>query len=133
MEKKEFIERQETDLGSIRIADEVVAIIAGLAATEIKGVAGMSGGLAGGIAEMLGRKNLSKGVKVEVGEKEAAVDMFVIVEYGVRIPEVAIGVQENVKRAIESMTGLTVVEVNINIQGVVFPTPEVKEEEHRVK
>lgn len=133
MEKSDFIERHETELGSIRIADEVVAIIAGLAATEIKGVAGMSGGLAGGIAEILGRKNLSKGVKVEVGEKEAAVDMFIIVEYGVRIPDVAIHIQENVKRAIESMTGLGVVEVNVNVQGVVFPNPETKEEEHRVR
>ncbi|MFA5882014.1 MAG: Asp23/Gls24 family envelope stress response protein [Eubacteriales bacterium] len=133
MEKKDIIERQENELGSIRIADEVVAIIAGLAATEIKGVAGMSGGLAGGIAEMLGRKNLSKGVKVEVGEKEAAVDMFIIVEYGVRIPDVAIHIQENVKRAIESMTGLNVVEVNVNVQGVVFSTPEPKDEEQRVR
>ncbi len=133
METKDIIERHDSELGSIRIADEVVAIIAGLAATEIKGVAGMSGGLAGGIAEMLGRKNLSKGVKVEVGEKETAVDMFVIVEYGVRIPDVAIQIQENVKRAIESMTGLTVVEVNVHIQGVVFPSPEPKEEEHRVR
>lgn len=133
MEKKDIIERQENELGSIRIADEVVAIIAGLAATEIKGVAGMSSGLAGGIAEMLGRKNLSKGVKVEVGEKEAAVDMFIIVEYGVRIPDVAIHIQENVKRAIESMTGLNVVEVNVNVQGVVFSTPEQKDEEQRVR
>lgn len=133
MEKKDIIERHETDLGTIRIADEVVAVISGLAATEIKGVAGMSGGLAGGIAEMLGRKNLSRGVKVEVGEKECAVDMFIIVEYGVRIPDVAIRIQENVKRAIESMTGLGVVEVNVNVQGVVFPTPEPKEEEHRVR
>lgn len=133
MEKKDIIERHETELGTIRIADEVVAIIAGLAATEIKGVAGMSGGLAGGIAEMLGRKNLARGVKVEVGEKEAAVDMFVIVEYGVRIPDVATRIQENVKNAIESMTGLNVVEVNVNVQGVVFPAPEPKEEEHRVR
>jgi len=133
MEKKDIIERHETELGTIRIADEVVAIIAGLAATEIKGVAGMSGGLAGGIAEMLGRKNLARGVKVEVGEKEAAVDMFVIVEYGVRIPDVATRIQENVKGAIESMTGLNVVEVNVNVQGVVFPAPEPKEEEHRVR
>ena len=126
-----FIERSG-EIGSIRIADEVVAVIAGLAATEIKGVAGMSGGLAGGIAEILGRKNLSKGVKVEVGEKETAVDLFCIVEYGVRIPDVAVKIQENVKKAIESMTGLVVVEVNVHIQGVAFPA-EKKEEEHRVR
>ncbi|MCG0277616.1 MAG: Asp23/Gls24 family envelope stress response protein [Thermanaeromonas sp.] len=118
-----------TELGSIRIADEVVAIIAGLAATEVEGVAGMSGGIAGGIAEMLGRKNLSKGVKVEVGEKEAAVDLFVIVDYGVRIPDVAIKIQERVKRSIESMTGLRVVEVNVHVQGVAFPHEKAPEEE----
>ncbi|MCF6096686.1 Asp23/Gls24 family envelope stress response protein [Thermovorax subterraneus] len=106
--------------GSVKITDEVVSIIAGLAATEVEGVAGMSGGLAGGIAEMLGRKNLSKGVKVQVGEKEVVVDIYIIVNYGVRIPEVAWKVQENVKKAIENMTGLTVTEVNIHVQGVNF-------------
>lgn len=131
------MERQLLDtkegFGSIRIADEVVGVIAGLAATEIGGVAGMSGGLAGGIAEILGRKNLSKGVKVEVGEKEAAVDLFIIVDYGVRIPEIAMKIQDNVKRAIESMTGLDVVEINVHIQGVAFHKEEPKEEEPRVR
>lgn len=124
--------RVESDKGAIRIADEVVAIIAGLAATEIEGVAGMSGGIAGGIAEMLGRKNLSKGVKVEVGEKEAAVDLYVVVEFGVRIPDVAMRIQDNVKKAIEGMTGLKVVETNVHIQGVAFPEAQT-EEEHRVR
>ncbi|MEL7635340.1 MULTISPECIES: Asp23/Gls24 family envelope stress response protein [Sporomusa] len=123
---------EQTDVGSIRIADEVVGIIAGLAATEVPGVAGMSAGLVGGIAEMLGKKNLSKGVKVEVGEKEAAVDLYIIVEYGVRIPDVALRVQENVKRGIESMTGLDVVEVNIHVQGVGF-AQDVKEDDIRVR
>lgn len=133
MEKKERVEKTEhNDVGSIRIADEVVGVIAGLAATEIAGIAGMSAGLVGGIAEMLGKKNLSKGVKVEVGEREAAVDLYVIVEYGVRIPDVALRVQENVKRAIESMTGLEVVEVNIHIQGVGF-SEEGKDEDIRVR
>lgn len=126
------IVESDSDLGTIKIADEVVAIIAGLAATEVLGVAGMSGGLAGGIAEMLGRKNLTKGVKVEVGEKQTAVDLFLIVEYGTKIPEVAWHVQENVKKAIENMTGLDVVEVNIHIQGVKIAGEE-KEEEIRVK
>jgi uncharacterized alkaline shock family protein YloU len=133
VEKRERIEKTEhNDVGSIRIADEVVGIIAGLAATEVDGVAGMSAGLVGGIAEMLGKKNLSKGVKVEVGEREAAVDLYIIVEYGVRIPDVALRVQENVKRGIESMTGLDVVEVNIHVQGVGF-APEGKEEDIRVR
>lgn len=120
-------------LGAVRIADEVVSIIAGLAATEVNGIEGMSGGLVGGIAEMLGRKNFAKGVKVEVGEKEAAVDLYIIVKYGVRIPDVALSVQENVKQAIETMTGLSVVEVNVHVQGVGFPEEEKVEEEVRVR
>lgn len=125
------IERVEH--GSIKIADEVVATIAGLAAEQIPGVAGMSGGIVGGIAERLGRRNLSKGVKVEVGEKEAAVDLYVIMEYGVSIPEVAMRIQESVRQAIESMTGLKVIEANIHVQGVALESGEIKEEEPRVK
>ena len=120
-------------IGSVRIADEVVSIIAGMAATEVDGIAGMSGGLVGGIAEILGKKNLAKGVKVEVGETEAAVDLYIIVKFGVRIPDVALNVQEKVKNAIESMTGLSVVEVNVYVQGVGFPETEEKEEEVRVR
>lgn len=119
-------------LGTIRIADEVVSIIAGLAATEVEGVAGMSGGIAGGIAEILGRKNFSKGVKVEVGEKEAAIDLYIIVKYGVRIPDIALNVQEAVKAAIENMTGLSTVEVNVHVQGVGSPE-DVQTEEVRVR
>ncbi len=106
------------DYGQIKISDEVVGIIASLAATEVKGVAGMSGGIAGGISEMLGRKNFSKGVKVEVKEKEVSISLYIIVEYGAKIPEVAWEVQESVKNTIETMTGLNVVDVNINVQGV---------------
>ena len=120
-----------TDTGAVRISDEVVSVIAGLAAMEIDGVAGMSGGLAGGIAEMLGRKNLSKGVKVEVGEREAAIDMFIIVEFGVRIPDIAIQVQDKVKKAVEGMTGLKVIEINVHVQGIAFSPTESPEE--RVK
>ena len=125
----------DNSLGSIRIADEVVEVIAGLAASEVEGVVGMSGGLVGDLAHMLGRnKNLSKGVKVEVGEHEVAVDLFIVVEYGVAIPDVAINVQESVKEAIESMTGLKVVEANVHLQGVNFKAlPETKEEDFRLK
>ncbi|MBP1759979.1 MAG: hypothetical protein H6Q63_896 [Firmicutes bacterium] len=125
----------DNSLGSIRIADEVVEVIAGLAASEVEGVVGMSGGLVGDLANMLGRnKNLSKGVKVEVGEHEVAVDLFIVVEYGVSIPDVALSVQEAVKDAIESMTGLKVVEANVHVQGVNFrPLPETKEEDLRLK
>lgn len=132
MEKEKEIKKPGT-LGSIRIADEVVSIIAGLAATEVEGIAGMSGGIAGGIAEMLGRKNFAKGVKVEVGEKEAAVDLYIIVKYGVRIPDIALAAQENVKQAIETMTGLSVVEVNVHVQGVGFPDEDDHEDEVRVR
>lgn len=118
--------------GSIKISDEVVKIIAGLAATEVPGVSGMSGGLAGGIAEKLGRKNLSKGIKAEVEEKETSIDVYVIVDYGAYIQEVASQIQTRVKNAVESMTGLKVIDINVNIQGVSFG-PENKEEDGRVK
>ncbi len=117
------------DYGSVKISEEVVAIIAGIAATDVPGVAGMSGGIAGGIAEILGRKNLSKGVKVEVGEKEAAIDLYIIVEFGARIPEVAWDIQDKVKNAVQSMTGLNVIEVNIHVQGVNFDKEIKKESE----
>ncbi|EMS71949.1 Asp23/Gls24 family envelope stress response protein [Ruminiclostridium cellobioparum] len=117
------------DYGSVKISEEVVAIIAGIAATDVPGVAGMSGGIAGGIAEILGRKNLSKGVKVEVGEKEAAIDLYIIVEFGARIPEVAWDIQDKVKNAVQSMTGLNVIEVNIHVQGVNFDKEIKKENE----
>lgn len=136
MEKnKESVDQvTHNDMGVIKIADEVVAIVASLAATEVKGVAGMSGGVSAGIVEMLGRKNLSKGVKVEVGEKEAAVDVFVIVEFGASIPDVAQQIQKKVKEAIETMTGLKVVEINIHVQGVAFEKPEAKDiDNQRVK
>ncbi|MDO4581156.1 MAG: Asp23/Gls24 family envelope stress response protein [Bacillota bacterium] len=110
--------------GSVKIASDVVATIAGLAASEVAGIAGMSGGVAGGIAEMLGRKNLTKGVKVEVVESSCTIDIFSIIEYGVSITEVAAKVQANVKNAVESMTGLTCTAVNVHIQGVSFPKAE---------
>jgi len=133
MDNEKSLVKSDNGLGAIKIADEVVSIIAGLATTEIDGIAGMSGGVVGGIAEMLGKKNFSKGVKVEVGEKEAAVDLYVIVKYGARIPDVALAAQENVKKEIETMTGLSVVEVNIHVQGVHFPEDEEKEEDVRVR
>lgn len=117
------------EMGAVRIANEVVAIVASLAAIEVPGLSGMSGGVVGGIAERLGRKNLSKGVKVEVGEREAAIDLYVIVDFGVRIPDVATQVQTSVKRAVETMTGLKVVEVNVHVQGVAFSKEEESEEE----
>ncbi|ADL13247.1 protein of unknown function DUF322 [Acetohalobium arabaticum DSM 5501] len=133
MDDMEAMKKVENDVGTVRIANEVVGIIAGLAATEVEGVAGMSGGFAGGIAEILGKKNLSKGVKVEVGEKEAAIDLYVITEYGIRIPDVAWEIQDNVKQAIEDMTGLSVVEVNVHVQGVDFGDEQEEEAEEEEK
>ena len=118
-ENNEISYIEETNkTGTISYANDVIAIIAGLAATEIAGISGMSGGITSGIAEMLGRKNLTKGVKVEVGTEETAIDLNVIVDYGVQIHKVAFDVQENVKKAVETMTGLHVVEVNVYVQGV---------------
>lgn len=117
----------ENNIGVVKITDDVVSIIAGLAAIDVPGVASMSGGFAGGIAEALGMKNLSKGVKVEVGEKEALINLYIIVEYGARIPEVAWNIQEKVKQTVESMTGLIVTEVNIHVQGINM-AKEVKKE-----
>lgn len=124
-------ETAKTDKGSkqgtIKISEEVVTTIAGLAALEVAGVAGMSGGIAGDLVEKLGRKNLSKGIKAEVSENEATIDINAIVDYGVNIHEVALELQNSVKNAIENMTGLDVVNVNVNIQGLSFG-PESKEE-----
>ena len=104
---------------SIKIADDVIAVIAGAAASEVPGVASMAGGFAGGISEVFsGKKNFAKGIKVEAGEKETKIDVSIVVEYGVRIPDVAFEIQNRVKKAVEGMTGLKVVEVNVHIQGV---------------
>ena len=113
------------DENQIQIADDVVAVIAGVAVSEVPGVYGMAGGFAGGISEVLsGKKNLAKGIKVEVGEKETKIDVNIIVEYGARIPDVAFEIQNRVKKAVETMTGLKVVEVNVHVQGVNAETTE---------
>ena len=124
MENKENVENvnlteELNDTSSIQIADEVVAVISGIAVSEIPGVYSMAGSFAGGITEVLsGKKNLSKGIKVEVGEKEAKIDVNIIVEYGTRIPDIAFEIQNRVKKAVENMTGLKVTEVNVHVQGV---------------
>ncbi len=107
-----------SELGAIKIADEVVSIIAGLAAVQVEGVVEMSGGVAGDIADLLKRKNFSKGVKSVVGDTDTTVDIFLAVEYGVSIPSVAAEIQAKVTRAVETMTGLKVLNVNIHVQGV---------------
>ena len=105
--------------GTITYATEVIATIAGVAANEVEGIAGMA--VSGGITDMLSRnRNITKGVKVEVGPQEVAVDLFTIVEYGQPIQKVASDVQENVRKALESLTGLHVVRVDVHVQGVSF-------------
>ncbi len=105
-------------IGEVRIADEVVAIIAGLAATECDGVDSMAGNITNELVGKLGMKNLSKGVKVDVTEEHVSVDLSLNIKYGFPIPDVCSRVQERVKSAIENMTGLTVLDVNIRIAGV---------------
>lgn len=105
-------------VGEVQIADEVVAIIAGLAATEVEGVASMSGNITNELVGKLGMKNLSKGVKVDVLEGAVSVELALNMKYGYSIPSVSAKAQEKVKTAIEVMTGLTVSDVNIHIAGV---------------
>lgn len=134
-EDKEIQETEENEITSsdntgIKISNDVVASIAGVAVSEVPGVYSMAGGLAGGISEVFsGKKNLSKGIKVEVGEKDTKIDVNIIVEYGVRIPDVAFEIQGRVKKAVETMTGLKVSGVNIHVQGIKTNAVENKEKE----
>ena len=119
VENVEEVVEENSDKSEIKIADDVVSVSAGIAASEVPGVSGMAGGFAGGISEVFsGKKNLSKGIKVEVGERETKIDVNIIVEYGVRIPDVAFEIQGRVKKAVETMTGLKVSGVNIHVQGI---------------
>ena len=105
-------EEQTDQTEKIEISNDVIAVIAGVAVSEVQGVAGMSGGFAGGISEVLsGKKNLAKGIKVEKNENKVKIDVNIIVEYGTRIPDVAFEIQNRVKKAVENMTGLGVEEV----------------------
>ena len=114
---KESIELTET-MGTISYADDVIATIAGLACMEIEGIAGMSGGLISGVAELLGGKNLTKGVKVDVTGKDVKCDIFVVMEYGVEMHKVAENAQKAIKKEIENMAGLNVISVNVSVQGI---------------
>ena len=126
----EIIENEEGANDGIKISNDVVAVIAGVAVSEVPGVASMSGGFAGGITEVLsGKKNLSKGIKVDADEKEVKIDVNIIVEYGSRIPDVAFEIQNRVKKSVENMTGLKVAEVNVHVQGVKKEKEENEEKE----
>ena len=106
------------DIGQVQIADEVIAVIAGLAATEVEGVASMAGNITNELVSKLGMKNLSKGVKVSVENGVVKVDLTLNIDYGYSVPKTSEKVQERVKSAIENMTGLTVSDVNIRIASV---------------
>lgn len=123
---------EELQSGLIRISDDVVATIAGLASLETPGVAAMSGGISEGLAKRLSGRNVQKGVSVEVGQLEAAIDLRIVVHYGIDIPTVCRSIQVNVREAVENMTGLRVVEVNVKVEGVAFKE-DGSDEASRVK
>ena len=132
-ENEEIVELDneiKTENDTIKISDDVVAVIAGVAVSEVPGVAGMAGGFAGGISEVFsGKKNLAKGIKVDTTDNKAKIDVNIIVEYGARIPDVAFEIQNRVKKSVENMTGLKVAEVNVHVQGVKTEKEEINEEE----
>lgn len=111
----------EDKIGNVKISVDVIATVASIATNEIKGVAGMSGTALGGIADILGgKRSRGKGVKVDVSGDTCVIDLNIAVNYGVRIPDIAWDVQENVKNSVESMTGMTVSKVNIHVDGINF-------------
>lgn len=115
---EENLEAVEINVEGIKISNDAVATYAGIAVSEVQGVYGMSGGFAGFTEAISGKKNFSKGIKVEVTEKNAKIDVSIVVEYGARIPDVAFEIQNIVKKSVESMTGLKVLEVNVHVNGV---------------
>lgn len=119
-----------TENEGIQISNDVIAVISGVAVSEVQGVSSMAGGFAGGISEVLsGKKNLAKGIKVDKDENKVKIDVNIIVEYGTRIPDVAFEIQNRVKTSVENMTGLKVEEVNVHVQGVSTNTVAKEEEE----
>lgn len=115
---------------NLNISEDVIGIIAGLAASEVEGIAGMTLGFVDGINQILGsNKKYSKGVKISLEGKKVVIDLYVNVKYGVRIPDIAWAAQNAVKSAVENMTGLEVISVNINVQGITFDKKEIPVEE----
>lgn len=118
LNRNTYVLQEDENIGSVKIADDVVAMIAGIAATEVEGVAAMAGNVTNELMSKVGVKNLKKGVKVDVFDKVVEVDLALIMEYGYNIPATSQKVQDKVKNAIENMTGLEVADVNIRIAGV---------------
>lgn len=128
--EKDETKKEESESDNIQISDDVIASIAGMAAQEVPGVYEMAGGFAGGISEVLsGKKNMAKGIKVDVKDKVVKIDVNIIVEYGSRIPDVAFEIQKRVKTAVENMTGLKTSEVNVHVQGVQTKSQEEEKAE----
>ena len=117
-ERNTYTIQNDESLGEVKIADEVVAIIAALAATEVEGVSSMAGNITNEVISKLGIKNLSKGVKVDVLEGVVTVSLALNMKYNYNIMDVTAKVQEKVKNAVENMTGLEVADVNIKVAGV---------------
>ena len=128
VKKEDVIEDADSNVEidtNLNISEDVIGIIAGLAASEVEGIAGMTLGFVDGINQILGgNKKYSKGVKIELEGKKVTIDLYVNVKYGVRIPDIAWDAQKAVKSAVENMTGLDVVAVNINVQGITFDKKE---------
>ncbi|MCK0472552.1 Asp23/Gls24 family envelope stress response protein [Halalkalibacter sp. APA_J-10(15)] len=123
------LEEQKSELGKVEISPEVIEVIAGIAASEVDGVATMRGNFATGVAEKLGRKNHGKGVKVELEEEGITIDVSVVITYGVSVPDVANLIQSNVKQALQTMTAIDVQAVNVHVVGVQFETVEANQDE----
>lgn len=119
--------------GSVNIADEVVAVIASMAASEVSGVASMVSGVAGNFAELIGMKNTSKGVKIAKEGDTVSLDLAIVVEYGAKIPDVSWNVQSKVKSDVEAMTGLSVSAVNVSVDSITAPAAEEKQEEKKAE
>lgn len=124
-ENKDYVSRSD-ELGNIHISEEVLASIAAAAALEVEGVSSLAANLGSDIAELLGKKNLAKGVHVQMEEDRVTVGLSILMTYGHTIPEVGKAVQDGVRTAVESMTGLDIAAVNVNVSGITFP-PVVKE------
>ena len=118
MENNNYVLEEDINLGTVKIADDVVAMSAGLAFMEVKGVGAMAGNVGNELLDRVGVKSLTKGVKVYVTGKKVKTDVALLVEYGYNIPAVSQKVQDKVKSAIENMTGLEVTDVNVRIAGV---------------
>ena len=121
-------EKMTNNTGNINISEEVIAVVAGVAASEVKGVAGMNASIAGGLADLFGKKNYAKGVKVELSEECVKISVSIIVDYGCNIPDVSWEVQEKIKREVENMTSMNVTAVDVYVEGISLPKPEKAKE-----